>query len=225
MQSQPIIITRPADRMDDMRKRLSDCQNPILSGPLITIGPVDRMPQPTKSADGVIVSSARALDYANNDLIHAYADRRFYIVGARANKLATDYNLTIAATAQTMDDLWPKLPTSDHLVYLCGSHSRYNHLPAEYQIVYQSRAIDTCPKELIKQGGHPAILPVYSPRTAEILVRMMEKHELSGKEWQLICISDGTARPLTQNTFKSIDLADQPTGDAMIRAITHICSN
>jgi len=228
MATHPIILTRPADRIDDMLDQLSNCKNPIHVAPLMTISPADPMPEPdlnnadlNNGRDGVIISSRRVFDYAPDGFIQSYADLPFYLVGDTTADRARQENLTIAATANTMADLMPKLPIGGDLIYLCGSHTQYD-LAVDHQVVYESRAVKTCPTPLHEFSGRPAILPIYSQRTADILTRFVIQDDLVADKWHFICMSDTVADPISHIHTDDITIPTVPTGNAMITAITHI---
>lgn len=227
MPQTPIILTRPADRINDMLDDLSDCHHPIHIAPLMTIKPADPMPDPNidkgkgRDIDGVIISSRRVFEYAPDGFIQSYSSLPFYIVGDTTAEMARQQSLNIAATANTMADLLPSLPKGGNLIYLCGSHTRYD-LAADHRVVYESRTVDSCPDILTQYSGQNAILPIYSRRTAEILARFVIQADLSARKWHFICISDALGPPLSQLNTDKITIAPDPTGDAMIKTIVRI---
>ena len=81
------------------------------------------------------------------------------------------------------------------------------HLSDELQSAWRSRGI--------------AAVLLFSPRTAEILVRLLIEHGLSGyvDRTAAICVSEATATPCRELDWREICLAPRPNQDALIRSL------
>lgn len=88
-------------------------------------------------------------------------------------------------------------------------------------IVYEQLPLTLNPEyQLMLQAGNPVILPLFSPRTAEVFQACATGLDLQNTT--AICISQNTADKLAHARFQAVLIARQPTADAIAREIAAI---
>lgn len=91
------------------------------------------------------------------------------------------------------------------------------------EVVYRARPSTGFSRPLIEAWRDRAFAAVllFSPRSAEILVRLLIQHDLDRHvdRTVAICVSEATATPCRTLDWRSLHLAARPSGAALIRAL------
>ena len=160
---------------------------------------------------------------------HPAADRMAFCVGPRTTAAARRLGFRIAGTARDAAGVFDLLIQSDGpFVHLRGETERGDLCgrltslgrDARAITVYQADAL-TLPaaiRAMISEGG--LVLPVYSPRSAQLLGNECGAAALSRSG--LVAISEATAAVLPG---EAVRIAARPDGEAMIEAILEELSN
>jgi uroporphyrinogen-III synthase len=67
------------------------------------------------------------------------------------------------------------------------------------------------------QGGKPMILPLFSPKSAEILKTLSTNRE----HWHVIAMSQAVAEIFDINDVSKLEIAQQPNGAAMLNCVVN----
>ena len=67
------------------------------------------------------------------------------------------------------------------------------------------------------QGGKPMILPLFSPKSAEILKKLSSDRE----HWHVIAMSQAVAEIFDAKDVKTLEIAPQPNGAAMVGSVVN----
>ena len=196
-----VLLTRPRDAAQRFAQHLTaDLPTGvrIVLSPLLKITPVSAAFD-ISAYSGLIFTSARAIAYAG-----APHDLPVYCVGAETRRQAEAAGWSVVLHAQDADHLFTALKArniSAPLLHLCGRHRR-GALAARLTdagchtdevIVYDQQAEPLSEEaRAYLDGSLPVIVPVFSPRTAQIFAS-----DATGRApLYLIGISDAALAPL-----------------------------
>lgn len=191
---------------------------PALIAPIINITGMD-IPVDLGPYDGVIASSANAIHFAGN-----LGGKRLYCVGKRTEIAARQAGAEVVWTARDSHELqeWLRQHGPEgKLVFLRGMHvAKGLELPeieTDELIVYDQVAQEpSLEVQHIITGDQPAVLPLYSPRSALLLGQSIE---CAGPRLHVIAISQKVAKQWKQATGGESEICDMPTGSEMVERI------
>lgn len=219
-----LILTRPADASLRTLQALGDQPAEIVVSPLIRITHLSVGEVPGEVA-GLILTSANGAVAAMG--LGFPSGLRTWCVGANTAAIAEEFGFVPVAVADTAEDLLKVLQAnrpSGPLLHVRGEHSRgrlasrlsASGLACNEVISYRQEPLPlTMPAKDALVGAAPVILPVYSPRTAAILI---ESGEFSAPI-HIVALSSAVAEVLGNLRSESVAVARAPNGAAMIEAI------
>ncbi|MCV3269975.1 uroporphyrinogen-III synthase [Roseobacter sinensis] len=219
-----LILTRPTRAnqrfADQLPGALRDRVRIILS-PLIEIVPVEAA-LTIAPEDAVIFTSANAVRFAPRG-----AGRRAFCVGAATTEAARSAGWQATFSGQTADalvaSLGSELPTSP-LWHLAGRYTRgqvaerlsAQGLSVQRRTVYDQALLSlTAEARACLAGSDPVIVAVFSPRTAMGFARdcPVTAHP------SVAALSVAVAEPLAHLPLKALEIAEEPTAEAMVRCL------
>ncbi len=228
-----LLITRPLEQTEFLSKMLENQGFEVVPEPLLKI---EHKSIPLKIFDnvqGIIVTSARALENPSLDLVPK--NLPLFVVGEITAKNAKDKGFSTifvgqnsaASLANIIIDYF--INQSARLVYLSSNEIRYdfvNHLKpysiqVERIIAYLAKTSDQLSDSVVKALENKELGGVvfFSPRTAEIFVKLTKANEKSLKNLVAWCASQSIADVLERNSWQSIVVAESPAQESMISAL------
>ena len=192
----------------------------VVISPLFNIVPTGARPDFT-AYRGVIFTSARAVDLAGGS-----RGKAAYCVGARTAEAASQAGWDVRFCAADAAALIPRLldPSIAPLLHLCGRHRRGQiaetlcaaGVKTDVEVLYdqQSHPLSSEAHDLLSRAG-PVIAPVFSPRTALLLVQ----HEVSLQNVTAVALSPAVATELRDRGLARIIVTPQPSGKEMADAV------
>lgn len=226
--SYDLILTRPIQRAHGFASDLSPEVAQYLRvhiAPLLAIRALSDAPD-LSSYRGVIFSSASALDY-----VSTRSGLPAFCVGKRTQDAARRAGFKADLSSETADKLVEALialQPATPLLHLHGAHTRgdiANRLNSA-GIETISNAIYTQDEVLLPHdildllhGGHPCIVPLFSPRTAALFATQVKT--VSGNV-HVIALSHAVAEVIPCDWVVSLRIAKTPTADAMYAEIAQI---
>lgn len=225
-QSRPrVIVTRPADQGAAFAARLADAlpQAEVIVAPLMAVQ-VLRPVLPAGAFAAVIFTSGNAVRaVAGMDL-----PRRAYCVGAQTARAAAAAGFDAVSAdgdAQALLALIATQPPGGPLLHLHGAETRGDvaarltaaGIPAQGLVVYRQNAQPLSPQALgALAGDAPVILPVFSPRSAALLVAAVGQPRAP---LFAAAISPAAAAPLRDLPLIRLEIAESPDAAAMVAAV------
>ncbi|SEM51209.1 uroporphyrinogen-III synthase [Gemmobacter aquatilis] len=229
-----VILTRPADQGARFAKALRLRLGPVvvLQSPLIQ--PKFRVPDvPDRAWSAVIFTSGTAV--AACEALPAPLRQRLprlaFCVGHRTAELAKMAGFeTISANGDAealIRCILAKAPQPP-LLHLHGAETRGDiaaclteaGIEASGVVLYDQLV---CPLsgdvQTALRGDTPLILPVFSPRTADLLAADLAD---ARAPLHLVAISQATAAPVSRLPLASLTIAARPDADAMLDAVEHL---
>ncbi len=224
-QSRPplLILTRPQAQADRFAAALpADLGVEIVIAPLldIVLHPVGSL----QDVDALILTSengVRALDGQVPPGLTAYC------VGPRTRQAAQALGLAaqdMGGTADALVHALTDLSPPGRLLHLHGAHTRGDiahrltaqGLTCDSRCVYdqQARPLPDAVRTRLRTG-HPAVVPLFSPRTAALFVQ--DCPHAPGAV--LIAFSPAVADAIPPHGYAGVDMAAAPTGPAMAEAV------
>lgn len=228
-----LILTRP--QTDAVRFAAQACadgwQGDVLIAPLLRIV---LMPPPRARLDG-----AGTLVFTSQHGVAAVAaatprrDWPVWAVGPRTAEAAreagfTDLHQSGGDAVALLKDLRQTLPRPP-VLHLRGVHAaadiattlRATGQKAEALVVYRQEALDLtlAARNRLTQGGD-IVLPVFSPRSAQLLADALGPQAGRKARLHVIAISDAAARPFRQFSDIALHIADHPDACAMRTVLT-----
>ncbi len=213
-----LVLTRPEAQSRALAAELAAELGPNIP---IVISPVLEIEGTGTAVDlsgyaGVILTSANAVRFAPD-----LAGIRAYCVGERTAEAARNAGADVKLVAQNADDLVARLKGPGPLIHLRGEYAR-----GQIADRLKSAGIDTheaviyrqndCPlseeaRELI-EGETAVILPLYSPRSAELVGAQVEH---VGRRVRALAISLEAAKRWRAETGTDAEICPWPTGAEM----------
>lgn len=228
-----VLITRPAEAAEALRVELETRGFATMVEPMISIEPLSPTPFELQGVQALVLTSANAVPALTEEAkkVKIFAVGKATAAAARASGchdvVASDADAAalaslIAATCR---------PARGALLHIGGEVVRETlHRELESKgfhinrrVVYRAIPAGTFSEGLIAawQSRKIASVLLFSPRTAEVLVRLLIEHELQGyvDRTVAICVSEAAATPCRELDWREICLAPQPNRDALIRTL------
>ncbi|MDH3659636.1 MAG: uroporphyrinogen-III synthase [Alphaproteobacteria bacterium] len=228
-----VLITRPEDSARELRQELEAKGYATMVEPLLTIESFGKMSALSEDVQALALTSANAVPALTDEA------RRLPIF--TVGKATAD-----AASAAGCSRVISGDGDAAELAGLIGAKCRKQkgailHLSGEVvhedlqrtlseqgfdvrrKVVYRALPSNGFSDELLTAWRKREIAAVllFSPRTADILVRLLIDHHLTCRvdTVSAICLSEATATPCRALVWKEICLAARPNRDALIRAL------
>jgi uroporphyrinogen-III synthase len=228
-----VLITRPLDSALGLKQELDVRGYSTMVEPLLSIeqlGPISSIPDGTQA---VLLTSANAVPALDDEAKH----HRVFAVGkatAQAARVAGCRDVVVgegdgAALAALIAETCR--PEDGALLHIAGEVVRedlHHRLEAEgfhinREVVYRAQQATGFSDRLLAawHGREIAAVLLFSPRTAEVLVRLLIENGLQGHvdRTAAICVSEAAATPCRELVWREICLAPQPDQDALIRTL------
>ncbi len=217
-----LIITRPApDGERFARAVAAQVDVSIVMSPLQEIIPVEAR----CDADEFVFTSTNGVVQAAR---LGLASGRAWCVGDRTAQVARDAGFDAVSAGGNVEDLLALIlqqhPTQE-LVHIRGREARGDIAPrltAAGVICRDVVAYEQSPVALtdlaiaVIEGGNPAIIPLFSPRAAVLLLEQVK----IGPMVTLIAMSEAVADRLGD---QQVMVANAPNGDAMLAQVVEVC--
>jgi uroporphyrinogen-III synthase len=223
MPSKPVLImTRPQAQA---RRFVADCAArlgwapTVIDAPVIEIVALDTGAESAEYA-GVILTSANGAELAPD-----YSGKRLYCVGKSTAAAARARGGMIFLSAENADDLVAQItakPPQCPLIHFRGEHARgyiakrlcSAGIETHEAAVYAQHALDLPPAAIVAMAGEaPAVLPLFSPRSADLVGRAVDR---IGRGLSVIALSPAVALAWKERTGGTAELCDRPTGEEML---------
>lgn len=227
MASPTLLLTRPAASSQAFAASLDPealAQVSLVISPLMEITGTGVMPSLTDMR-GVIFTSANGVLFAPDG-----AGRPAYCVGAQTTRQAILRGWDARQAGDTADDLVAALDKNTAnipLLHLSGAHTRGDiarrltaaGTPTDCEVVYDQKLLPLEPEAQDALCG-PCIVPVFSPRSAEQLVR-----EAQGKlgRAHIVALSNSVAGPLIGEKTTQLIVLPAPQAVYMRKAVENLC--
>ena len=217
-----LLLTRPQPGAEAFLARLSPAlhEGAVVS-PLIEIVPTGAQPDIAPYA-GVIFTSANAVAHAPKGngrpafCVGPQTTQAANAAGWQAEMAGLDAAAMIA-TLSSRAELGP-------LLHLAGQHRRgdvagvlsQTGLKVDVETLYNQRLLPLSDDaQALLQGNAAVLVPLFSPRSAQQFVRAASRVE----GVMAISISAATADALEGLPLRAHDVATEPTGEAMVKAV------
>ncbi len=226
-----ILITRPqpaASRFSDLVRQRLGPDTPVVLSPLMRrVALPGALPALGRYA-ALVITSAEALPAID----HGATAPICYCVGAVTARAARKAGLTAIDGGGTAEDLLARLKTDapkGRLLYLRGAHVSRDlaaelnaaGLPTEERIVYRQEAQAPTPEaERLLDGPLPAILPLFSPRSARIFFALPPGRA----PLYIAAISDNVAAEVPVERVSRLAVAAAPTAEALLDTVEALAS-
>ncbi|WP_298905500.1 uroporphyrinogen-III synthase [uncultured Aliiroseovarius sp.] len=215
-----LVLTRPtaaAQRFLTQVEAALGQEVPHVISPILQIQPVGEWPD--LSEVEVILTSEHAV---RGDLTGITA----HCVGRRTAEAAAAQGAQVQTVAVNAEALLQKLGAQPgNYVHLCGSHKAVDISArltvaglscCDHQVYAQVAQPLTDTARAALEGEDPALLPLFSPRSARLVGEAIAK---PARHLQVIGMSDAVAEEWRVVTGETAEIADAPTGDAMVSGI------
>ena len=190
-----------------------------VASPLFTIESVQwEAPSPT-DFDGLLLTSANAIRCGGEQL-QVLRGLAAFAVGESTAAAAGEAGFDIAATGRAgIDGLLDSIEPGLRLLHLCGEDRRVpkGARQATTQIVvYRAKQIEQPDLPVTEES----VALIHSPRAG----RMFSKLVAERGKIAIAAISEAAAEASGQG-WKSVDVADRPTDDALLALAARLCNN
>ena len=178
-------------------------------------------------ADALILTSPMAVEALRR--LGADLPGRAFCVGDATAAAARDLGLqadSAAGDAEALLALILRARPQGRLLHVCGAETRGDLVArlqaagfaAMAQVVYAQHPHPlTAQAVAALRGGAPVLLPVFSPRTAQILAAELDRIAATAPLW-IVAISDAAAAPL-RDLATRLEVAARPDAEAMAAAV------
>jgi uroporphyrinogen-III synthase len=233
IQSRPmhLLLTRPRPQSARFARQVRsglDLPPHVTIAPLIK--PVFLHPTlPTASFQAVIFTSETGVAASAS---YTSLPKRAYCVGdqtARAARRAGFAAQSSAGDAEALLRMLMQGPPHGPLLHICGVDTRgdiserlnFAGVETHVAIAYQQVATALTPAAVrLLSGGDPVVIPLFSPRTAQLFAAAAEP--TATVPLYITAFSAAVAQALGGLRIAGLEIAPQPTAEAMITAIRRI---
>lgn len=228
-----ILITRPQEKALALRQELEAKGFGTMVEPLLTIEPLGPIGPLSPDVQAIVLTSAHAVPALTDEAkrLPVFAVGRATSQAAREAgcKQVTAGDSDGAALAALIAERCA--PGGGAILHVAGEVVREElqqilqskGFDFSREVVYRARAQTALSDDLVQawQRGNIAAVLLFSPRTAEILVRLLIEQRLTSHvdRTVAICVSEGAATPCRELVWEEICLAPQPSREAMIRTL------
>jgi uroporphyrinogen-III synthase len=228
-----VLITRPLEASGPLKRDLETRGYATLVEPMLTIELLGPMPPVPDGVQAILLTSANAVPALCDEV----KDRRVFAVGETTAEAARASGcrdvLVGGGDGKALASLVREAcrPEDGALLHIGGEVVRedlHHSLEAEgfyihRAVVYRAMPAIRFSENLLAawRSRNIAGVLLFSPRTAEILVRLLIEHGLPRHvdRTAAICVSEATATPCRELDWREICLAPRPNRDALIRSL------
>ena len=223
--SLPILILRPEDGALETRKRVEALGLKAVVDPLFEVRPIDWQVPPANDFDAIMLTSANAVRYAGDGL-EIFTSLPAYVVGEATAAAARNAGMQVVhignkGAQKLANDMAHRKVTK--ALRLVGR----NYTPVETDIILENRTVyETIPRPMGKRAkvalSQGCVVLLHSTRAATILCSQVDQLNIDRVNIQLVAISQSTAKAAGLG-WKSINVAEKPTDDALLSAASALC--
>ena len=218
-----IILTRPEKEAHDFRDHILSKlpEAKIIISPLFTIK--FTKPQIDLTAfDGIIFTSSNGVEAIKG--LELPQNMPCFAVGPKTAKQAAELGFLVSQGSGNADDLINLIlsrPSVGRLLHIGGKHIRGNISTRLTQAGHSCERIVAYKQETLPlttealdafKEEKPLILPLFSPRTAQLLITQSVPLEHS----HMIALSDAVAKPFKNYKLSSLIVAKAPNSESML---------
>jgi uroporphyrinogen-III synthase len=214
-----VLVLRPEPGASATTQAARDRGLDALAVPLFEVAPVDwDAPEPS-GFDGLLLTSANAVRHGGEQL-RGLRGLKVYAVGEATAQAARERGFDVAATgALGIDRLLGSIDPDLSLLHPCGVDRRApEDAPQAITSVAVYRAIAVAAPDLSRAPGSVAL--IHSPRAG---VRFAELVRQRGSI-AIAAISQAAAQAAGAG-WKSLNVAEQPSEDALLALAARLCNN
>lgn len=222
----PLLILRPIAGAEKTAAKAQALGLKPIIDPLFVVQSVAWNAPPVDQYDAIMFTSANAVKMSGSDL-QKYRTLPAIVVGDATKQAAEAAGFIATQTGnmgvQSLVDMLPK-NSFERILRVSGK---------EYSAVKSNRIIDQVvvyESACIGLGQHArtalesgAIVLIHSMRAAQSLVSEMEKNKISCERNQVLALSSNVAEA-AGNLWKSVEVAEQPTDEALLTKAARLCS-
>jgi uroporphyrinogen-III synthase len=213
-----LFILRPEPGASETLARAQAQGLDAIAIPLFVVEPVEWVAPDPGSFDGLLLTSANAVRHGGEQL----AELRglpVYAVGSASAEAARGAGFDLASTGDAgVDRLLGSLEPGLKLLHLAGADRREPSAARQditAVVAYRSRPNDSFDATKVREG----IVLVHSPRAARRLAELLDDRA----SLSIAAISQATA-DAAGTGWRSIDVAEQPTDDALLALAARLCN-
>ena len=214
-----VLVLRPEPGASATVERARERGLDAVALPLFRVEPVEWQAPDAAAFDGLLLTSANAVRHGGEQL-QSLRGLKAYAVGDATAQAAREAGFDLAATGEAgVDRLLGSIADELRLLHLCGADRRQ---PQDARqaitpvVVYRSEPIEA--PDLTVTSGSVAL--VHSPRAGARLAELVDGRASVA----IAAISEAAADAVDQG-WKSIDVADRPTDDALLALAARLCNN
>ena len=218
-----VLITRPSSSGGLLCNECRKFDLEALHHPIIEIEPINRAFDLT--ADVFAITSQNAV----TDSIISQLDKQaqVFAVGPQTAQALRKAGYTKVKTASgngtaLLAEL-KQLPKAKKVVHLCGDQLRVDvavelaklGYDAKSVKVYNTKTNPNLPEYMVNKliAQQVQLLPIFSPRTAEMLLDCFEKQQINTDNITAICISEAVADIIKNKSWKNIVVSSRITAE------------
>ncbi len=228
-----VLITRPEDKALALKHELEAKGFGTMVEPLLTIEPLGPIPPLSPDIQAIVLTSAQAVPALTDETkrLPVFAVGR--ATGEAAREAGCSRVIAGDQGGAALADLIAEQcdPKDGAILHIAGEVVREDlqdilqnrGFDVSREVVYRARARTALSNNLVEawQSGSIAAVLLFSPRTADILVRLLIEQGLTSQvdRTVAICVSEASATPCRELVWKEIRLAPLPSREAMIRTL------
>ncbi|HKP34603.1 MAG TPA: uroporphyrinogen-III synthase [Sphingomicrobium sp.] len=214
-----VLVLRPEPGASATVGRARERGLDAVAVPLFRVEPVEwRAPDPA-AFDGLLLTSANAVRHGG-DQLQSLRGLKAHAVGEATAEAARDAGFDIAATGEAgVDRLLGSIEDELRLLHLCGADRRQAQDARQAitpLVVYRSEPIES--PDLSAAPGSLAL--VHSPGAGTRFAELIEERASIA----IAAISDAAANAVGTG-WKSIDVVERPSDDALLALAARLCNN
>ena len=214
-----VLVLRPEPGASATVERARERGLDAVAVPLFRVEPVEWQAPEVAAFDGLLLTSANAVRHGGEKL-RSLRGLQAYAVGEATAEAAREAGFDLAATGEAgVDRLLGSIADELRLLHLCGAHPRQPQKTRQAitpVVVYRSEPIES--PDLSVASGSLAL--VHSPRASTRFAELVDDHASIA-----IAAISGAAADAVGAGWKSIDVAERPTDDALLALAARLCNN
>ncbi len=225
--SLPVLILRPRDSALRTAAKVRDLGLEPIVDPLFELESIDWAPPDVSQFDSLLLTSANAVTFAGQAL-EKLSGLPVLAVGEKTAEAARKAGLTIAETGNGgAAELLAGLPDDQYVQILRLTGKDHVALDPsgrniETRKVYQARSLPLGHNARQRLATGCAIL-LFSARAGQILESELQLARISPDSSRIVALSANIAAGMTL-TWKGVEVAVQPTEDALLSLLPSLCS-
>jgi uroporphyrinogen-III synthase len=214
-----VLVLRPEPGASATAERARERGLDAVAVPLFEVEPVDWQAPDPDGFDGVLLTSANAVEHGGEPL-QKLRGLNAYAVGGATAEAARAAGFEVAVTGESgVDQLLGSIDGELKLLHLCGADRRVPTAPRQEitpVVVYRSRKIEAASLS----GAAGSVALIHSARAGARFAQLVDDR----RSIAIAAISQAAADAAADG-WKSVDVAAQPTDDALLALAATLCNN